>query len=462
MNPRILRVLDGAVLALALLAALVVARDDAGLRGPWLIIALVATVPLYLVGRGWRLPWWAHAVAASLPVSLVLVALAHGYGDGAARATRFGYGALLALALMAWARSPRRRLAAGLGVAVLVADQYITAWFPWWGGGDPTKLMWGSFYWHNPFAAYLVIGIAVAAFIAVAGRRMFAVLGFLVTFLAGAGVVASGSRASLVLLGGVLLVAVAAGAAARRWAGLARGLALPVGIAVTAVVMTGPIFFPVADATGDAVGGLTGRTQPAGKSVVERFLFWGDALRLGAGSPVTGIGLQAFGRALQCERDTALTSHPHNEYLLAWAEGGALAAIPMLAVLVGIVWLVFVSVVRAPEPAARRVRWLPGGAELREDPARWGALLGLVVAAGHAAFDFDWAYPALLALTGIVGGIAAAPLMASRPSASRGVAAVNLVLVAVLLGAGVAGCLVDPVPGESLRPLTPGVYVCPE
>lgn len=463
MYTRILRALDLAAPVLALLGAALVARNDAGLNGPWLLIGLAATLPLYLVGRGWRLPWWLHAVAAALPVSLVLVALAHGYGDGAARATRYAYGALLALAVIAWARSPRRRLAVGLGVAVLAADQYVTAWFPWWGGGDPSKLMWGSFYWHNQFAIYLVIGAAVAALLAVAGPRVFALLGFLVVFLAGAGVLASGSRASLTLFAAVLVVAIALGVVANRWSGLARGMVLPVGAVLTAVFMTSAVFFPSAESTGDVTAGIAGRDDStAGKSVSERLTFWGDALRLGAGSPLVGIGLQAYGRALQCLRDTSLTSHPHNEYLLAWAEGGTVAALPVLAVLVGVVWLVAVSLVPpSGSEVVRRIRWIPTGAEVRADPARWGALAGLVVAAGHAAFDFDWAYPALLAMAGLVGGVAAAAVVGRRSSPSRGWAVLNLVLLGLLLGAALAGSLADPVPGEALRPLEPGRFTCP-
>jgi O-antigen ligase len=461
MNTRLLRVAGAVALLLALLGAALVARNDAGLAGPWLLIALVAAVPLYVVGRGWRLPWWMHAVAAALPLSLVIVAAAHGYGDGAARATRYGYGALLALAVAGWATTTRRRLAVGVGVMALAADQYITAWFPWWGGQDPTKLMWGSFYWHNQFAIYLVIGIAVAAVLAVVGRRAFALLGFLVTFLAGAGVVASGSRASLTLLGGVLLVAIVIGFAARHWGGLVRGLVLPVGVVLAAVFMTSAVFFPGSDAGDSATAGLEDRGS-AENSVTERITFWGDALRLGAGAPFVGIGLQAYGRALQCIRDTSLTSHPHNEYLLAWAEGGIVAALPVLAVLVGVVWLVVATLRRPLDPdVRRRIRWLPSGAELRDDPVRWGALLALVVAAGHAAFDFDWAYPALLAITGIVGGIAAAPIFATRERMSTSATLLNLALVALLLAAAVTGYLIDPVPGEALRPLMPGMYACP-
>lgn len=460
MNIRLLRIAGAVSLVLALGGAALVARNDAGLSGPWLPVALAATLPLYLVGRGWRLPWWMHAVAAALPLSLVLVAVAHGYGDGAARATRFGYGALLALAVAGWATTVRRRLVVGVGVALLAADQYITAWYPWWGGQDPTKLMWGSFYWHNQFAIYLVIGIAVAAMLAVTWRRIVVLLGFLVTFLAGAGVVASGSRASLALLGGVLLVAAAIGWAVHRWHGLVRGLALPVGIAMAALLMTSTVFFPGSDAAGDVTAGLEDRSS-AGNSITERLRFWGDAVRLGAGAPLVGIGLQGFGRALQCERDTSLTSHPHNEYLLAWAEGGVLAALPVLAVLVGVVWLVIASLRRPVDAgAARRFRRLPSAEELRADPVRWGALLALVVAAGHAAFDFDWAYPALLAMTGIVGGLAAAPVLTRRTTSIGSIA--NLLLVGLLLAAALTGYLIDPVPGEALRPLMPpDRFVCP-
>jgi O-antigen ligase len=241
---------------------------------------------------------------------------------------------------------------------------------------------------------------------------------------------------------------------------------LPVGIVLTAMFMTSAAFFPASpDAAPGDGGSATDRLvngDSAESSVTERIKFWGDALRLGASSPVVGIGLQAYGRALQCIRDTSLTSHPHNEYLLAWAEGGIVAFLPVLALLVGAVWLVIAAFRRPVEPdAARRVRFIPSGAELRNDPARWGALLGLVVAMGHAAFDFDWAYPALLAIAGLVGGIAAAPHYANRAAGSSGRSILNLVLIAVLLGAAFAGYLADPVPGEALRALMPGRYVCP-
>src|SRR5690606_9694348 len=135
------------------------------------------------------------------------------------------------------------------------------------------------------------------------------------------------------LLALVLVVAIAIGAAAHRWRGLVRGLVLPVGVVLTAVLMTSAAFFSTdAGGAGDGGGSATDRLvngDSAESSVTERIKFWGDALRLGASAPLVGIGLQAYGRALQCVRDTSLTSHPHNEYLLAWAEGGIVAALPV-------------------------------------------------------------------------------------------------------------------------------------
>ncbi|QEO09231.1 O-antigen ligase family protein [Protaetiibacter larvae] len=451
----------------ALVGAILTARMDAGLAGPWVLIGLASVVPLYLVARGWRLPWWTHAVAAALPATIVIVGLSHGYGEGMARASRFAYAAFLVLSVAAWARTPARRLAAGAGLAILVADGYLTGWWIWWGQGDASFLMRGNFYWHNQFGIYMVIGIAMAAVLAVAGGRVFALLGFVVTFLAGAGAIWSGSRAAVSLLAAVIVVAAAIALAARGWRGLIRVALLPAGIALSALFFASSVFFPGGSDGGDGGGAQVDRLtngESAESSVSARLVFWLDALRLGASSPLIGVGLQAFGPRLQClgRSGGAYSSHPHNEYLLAWAETGALGALPLLAALLGAVVLVIRSFRRPADGVAipRRISWLPSGAELLADPARWGALLALVVALGHAAFDFDWAYPALLAVAGLAGGIAAAPVLAMRAT-TRTRLLVNLVLVGVLIAAAVAGFMLDPLPAESLRPIPLSEVVCP-
>ena len=382
----------------------------------------------------------------------MIAAFAHGYGDGAARAARYAYAALLVLALAGWARDNVRRFAAAVAVLILVADSYLTGWWIWWGSGDPTTLMYGNFYWHNQFAAYMLVGAAVAAVLVALARGPMVFVAYIVGALAGAGMLASGSRASVILGLGVLALSVLGGLASSGWVGAVRVAALGALTWATSWFMSSPVFFPGSGETGGApAGSPTGTLAERGSaenSWTDRLSFWFDAIRIGGSSPLVGTGLQSYGARVQCLGSDAYSSDPHNEFLRSWAETGAVGAIPMLAILVGVVWLVALAV-RAPvEPGVmRRWRWVPARAELRADPGRWAALVAVVVGVGHAAFDFDWSFPSLMALVGIVGGIAA-----SASARGRVVTIVNLVLLAVLVAAAVTGFAIDPHPSQPLLP----------
>jgi O-antigen ligase len=443
-----LQVAEVVSVLVAFVGAALVARFDAGLSGAWVLIGVASAIPLYVVARGWRLPWWLHLGAAWLPAAVVIASAIHGYGDGASRASRYAYGAVILLAIIAWARDPARRLVAASGVILLTADTYLTAWWPWWGSNDAIKSMFGNYYTQNVFAMALVIGAAVAIGIVVAGSRLFVFAGFIVTCLAGAGVLASGSRAGLILLGVALLAGLALGIIARGWRGAVRAAVLAIAIPATAWFMTSPIFF----SNSGSFFGITRRIEDAGASIAGRISFWNDAIRLGAEAPLTGHGLKSFGPLVQCLGSARYSSNAHNETLLAWAETGIIGVIPFLALIGGVV-LVVVRSLRPAPVTERRLRWVPSRAEVLDDPARWGALVALVLALVHLHFDFDWAYPAIIGLTGFVAGIAAAPVVPSR-SATRLRATLAVALGVVLVATAVAGFAIDPYPGDPLLPIS--------
>jgi len=443
---------SSAVLAFA--GAIVTARMDAGLAGAWVLVGLGSAIPLYVLARGWRLAWWLTAVAAALPLGVVLTALVHGYGEGAARAARYAWVAILFLAIVAWARTPSRRLAAAGGVLVLVADIYLTGWWIWWGGDDPSRRMYGNFYMPNQFGIVMAVGMLVAAAIVVLGRRLLVVAAVLVACLAGAGLIASASRASIALGAAAFVVIVLFGVVARRWWGLVRGVLLAAAILGAAMFMASSVFFPVAAAEGVGFGsGLADRSS-ASSSWGARVVYWIYGLRMGVEAPLAGVGLQGFGPHLECMITERYSSNPHNEFVLAWAETGLLGAVPFAAVLVGVGVLVIRSFRRDPDaPVARRVRWFPSAAELLADPVRWGALVATFIAVGHLAFDFDGCYPALLAVVGLVAGLAAAPVLRMRWTPLREVATwVGPALALVLVVMGVLGFVIDPIPGDPLMP----------
>lgn len=449
--------LDGAAFAVAFVGILVVSRMDAGLSGAWVLIGLVTALPMYVAARGWRLSWWLHTAAAALPVGVVVAALAHDSWTGAARAARYGWGALLVLGLVAWARTPARRLVAAGGLLILVADQYLTGWWIWWGQGDPSVFMRGNYYWHNQFGIAMAIGIAVAAVLVAAGSRVLVLVAAIVGCLAAAGVVGSASRASIALAVAAVAVAALIAVVSRGWRGLARIAVLAAAMAGTVWFMASSVFFPGVD--GSAAGEGLSRRGSAGNSWHERVIFWLEGIRMGAEAPLAGVGLQAYGPTMQCMGAEAYSSNPHSEFVLAWAETGLVGGLAMLAVLVGTIALVVRSLAPSAERTSRGLRWLPSGAELLADPARWGALVAVVIAVGHAAFDFDWSYPALVALAGIAGGIAAAPVIRMRDAAPAG-RILGLALVAVHLAAAAAGFFLDPLPGETLTPLPLDAVPC--
>lgn len=436
-------VIHAAALALWAVGAVLVSRSGAGLAGFSVLWGTLLAVPLYVVARGWRLPWWLHVGAAALPVSVLVVAVADYDGwFGASRAAHYGYGAVLLLSVTAWAGSPRRRIMIACIAALVVLDQYATAWFPWWGSGDPGHLMWGTFYWHNQFAVYCVAGAAFAIALVMLRKRTTALLGTVGVLFATAGTLASGSRMGLAFLGFVYLVAAIVGVIALGWRSVLRWGALLVSALLTSAILSSRLFFPNSTWPWQTVIGRSanGSFESSG---VSRLEFWRVGLLMGRDHALTGAGLLNFGPFSACYARTSFSSNPHNEWVLAWAEGGTVGLLPVLAVLVGALILV-----------VRSLRPLPRGSAFRHDPARWGGLVALVVLLAHAGMDFDWAYPALVGMAGIAAGVALAPFfITATTTARRGHAATAIVLMIVLMAATGAGRILDPVAHDPLTPL---------
>jgi hypothetical protein len=153
--------------------------------------------------------------------------------------------ALTYASVAAFCRTPARRTAAAVTVALLgllQLTQALTAWLP---GMDPSRLMIGTFFWHNQFGAYMLGTGLTAGVIAVIGDRTWRRITTAITPLCMAGVLLSGSRGSILVLAagwlavGGLAVAQRGGAlcGVRRWL-LVTALAA---VAVTA--LTSSLFF---------------------------------------------------------------------------------------------------------------------------------------------------------------------------------------------------------------------------
>ncbi|HTY72448.1 MAG TPA: O-antigen ligase family protein [Actinomycetes bacterium] len=400
---------------------------DAGVLAVGLVLLGVALA----VVRPWRvLPTWALALAAWVSAAALVVVPVAGVGRaGAVAAGTYVLSAGLAVLVAAWARSRVRMHALAAGVCLAGLVEFGLGFEAWWGGGGSAPgPMVGTFYWWNPYAAYLVAPALLGLALVLAGRRPWRAAGWLATPFAVSGVVFSSSRASLaVLLVGWVVVAALQIASADRPARRARraGL-LTLVCALAPWLLTSPLFFP----GGASPLGATVARQSAGQSVAldggYRLTFWHEAWSAFRQHPVSGTG---YGRLLAGyvpKPDVPASPFAHNGLLQAAAEGGLVLAVPTAAALL---CAVLVCLLRLRRPA----RWdgVPAAAAV--------AALGLLA---HGLVDFDWTFPAVAGSLGMLVGMAGArpastsPARGGRLAVTAGVALVALIVLAGALAWG--------------------------
>ncbi len=397
-------------------------------------IAVATAVPLWIAARAWRLPWWLHAGAASFPLSIAVIALAHADPTGTVRGAKLAYGAILFLAIAAWARTVRRRLVVGLLIAGLGLGAFALAWMTWMTVQPaPWNLMKGTLDWHNQFAIQMIFGVSAGIFIGVLGRGGWSIFAMVCAAVCGAGVVLSGSRYGFALACAVVAAALAAALVVtireRRRGPVARWAAVLAGALILPVLLRSPLFFPGFAFGVDPFGTMTQRGG-LDSSGATRLDWWRAAWEIGLDHSAVGSGLLTFAHQAVCH--AAMPQwHPHNEWAYTWAEGGAVGLLPMLLLLAGVLALV-----------VRSLRPLPGNVELRRDPARWGGLVALVAAVGHLVLEYDLYYTTLVGLISVTGGMAVAPVV--RLSGRRASEVMAWCGLAVALAVVVGAVTLDP------------------
>lgn len=445
--------------AVLVLGAGWVERHGAGLEGLWsLAPGLLATLPLIVLSRSWRLPLPWLVVAAALPLSIIATAaLAPGGWAGAERSAAYGYGSLTFVALAAFARTPARRLAAAVALALVVLDQFAQSWLAWWGSQDPTRMLTGAFNWHNQYGAFAAAGVVLCSALALTAqdRRVRALAIFVGSILA-TGLLGSASRASVLAAAAACAVALLLAmrpvgvARATRRAAVVAGASLAVGL-----FLRSPVFFPQwswpwtplvgrSVAAADSASGFSSY-QPLSGNASARLSYWQSGVDMASEHPLVGTGLSTFGDASRWSMPLGVrrSVDPHNELVRAGAEGGLVGGLPLALVLVLALAL-----------AALHLRaWWRQPASAIPDPAAPASLLAAAVLITHALVDFDWSYPTLAMAAGWCLAVAAAaiPVLApapsrpapSRPAPSRAGATVAagalvITLLASMAGSGVA------------------------
>lgn len=427
-------------LALVVLAVLVTpARGGRDVER--MAYGLASLVPALALTRPWRhvpmVELWAAATVAV--TSLLVPFLAPSGWSDALRPAAWAYAAVIMVVARGFARDAQRRAALGAAVVLVAMDAFSRAWLPWWGGRDPAIPMIGSFYWHNPFAAYVLVGAIIGvAVVVLSPWSRGSLIGWLAAPLCVAGVVLSTSRATMLLLAASALLLVLVGAARVGRRAVVRGVAVCVLSFALLVLVTSSLVFP--NAPGTPLGGAE-RRSAAGEGVSRnsafRVEFWEAAVRVWRDYPVTGAGYDTFASASAHYLDPGAVRSPaaHNGVLQELADGGLVHGLPIAAGFTAALLALAAIIVRALR------------ATVDASPAALGAAVATGAVFGHAFLDFDWMYPSCLAITGLVLGLGLSGRAAVRPpqtsadaprSTARGVAARGAVAL-IVLTAGLSG-----------------------
>lgn len=406
---------DTAAVLLLLAATVYLAGDDGGRPIPTTarLVMLGLLVLPALAGELRRLSVRLHLLLAALALGPLVAAVLAPIRAGMTRPLLAAAVAPLAFlaARRVWRRSWGPWLICGI-VGLALARAWYQAMLAWWGSADGGGAQqWLALSWHNQSGTLMGaggVGVLALALLLRGRAGAFAAVGA-VPLLAGAWL--SGSRGAVVaVVFGAALVVVAAlrRASAKAVAGaVLTVLLLTVGAVVGLTSMTESGGQPVAERDQDAAGNVSariGHAEAAGRMFLAR--------------PLTGYGPGSYrwSSVAHYPDDTNLTASAHMEYLEAWGEGGIVWGLPVLLAALGVGWL-GLAVLRGPPASVRR----DGGSEHpgtrgRTRQAGRVAALGAAAALGlHAAVDFDWDYPLLVALL----AIAAAVLHAEHRPADR-------------------------------------------
>jgi hypothetical protein len=285
-----------------------------------------------------------------------------------------------------------------VGVLVEVAE----SWLAWWGGSNAAAPITGTFYWYDPFAAFLIAGTVLGLSLWLRRTGPVATLG-LVTFALGSiGLVYSTSRAADACFALAAIIVCGVHLLSNRVQGLRRvAVALAVG-AFSVWAIAGPPFFahralPLAGTSARASG------QSLGQNGGYRMDFWREALGVFRRHVLTGGGFHSLAAESQGHVPATWPLSPlaHNGYLQALSDGGLLLGVPFVLAALAVAWWVLSALVRS-------VRARDFSTQAFVLPLCLGALLA------HSVVDFDWSYAADFTLVAILAGVLAGTRYSER------------------------------------------------
>lgn len=388
---------------------------------------LTVELALLAVAAGLTRPWRRTPVATAVGALVVVVAslvcvVAPG-GWGAVDVTAYAAAALAFVIAASYASTTLRALVVVCAIVAAGFYEFTQSFIAWWGGGAASARMVGTFYWHNPFAAYLLAPALLALGLAVWRVRPVRLVGWLAAPFLVAGVVYSTSRASMAVLavGWLAVGAVATKASLRH---LGRWLLVT---AVAAAVTFGLTQPPVFDRSTSPLAATQTRAAQQGlaQNGSARLSFWRQSGDVVEAYPFFGPGFREFGAAGRhlFRADEGRSSFVHNGYLQPFVDGGLTFGLVFMAALAGAFAAIFRR--RRGHPVLSAMPW--------SVPA-----IALAVVLVHSGVDFDWTHPSNLVLAALLAGALAGRCGSPRRLWAHRIARPGLVVVVVLgLEAGV-------------------------
>ncbi len=423
------------VLAAGAVWLLFLTPASGGFHDPSTAVMALALLPALLAVRPWRwvsgrlLLFVALAAAGAL---LVLLRTPTGWEQADSPAGQV-LGLIAVVVVAAFTRTPGRRRAVVAFLLAAVALQFGSAWKAWQGSGDPNHLMVGTFYWHNQLGIWMTaLGlVATAHAVGSSGRSRWVAGLFACVSVASVALTTSRTCLGLLVLGLLAMTPMVVRSQHRRRS-LGAVMAVPAGGVLLLLVLTSSLFFArpwsglsAVQTTANNPGALGNRgTSSLATNGGDRGRWTAAALTTWTEHPILGDGYGSFRFTVGSHVPVGsnISAFVHNGYAEALTSGGIAFGLPFLGV-----WLL-VAVAAARRYLQSWRRTCP------ERPVFVGAALAAGVLLVHSAVDFDWHYPSLLVLLGVVGGM----LLTSREprQVSRGraaVSAVGLVLVTMFV-----------------------------
>jgi O-antigen ligase len=384
------------------------------------------------------------ALAVSAGAVVVAVAAPTGWA-GATTAASYVCAAWMVVVVAAGVARDRRLANIVLAlVAIGVLVEIAESWLAWWGGETAAAPMIGTFYWHDPFAAFLIPGSLIGLSLWLRRTGPLAALGLAATVLGSIGLVYSTSRAADACYAAGVVVVLVAHLLVGRAAAMRR-VAIALFVSAAAVFgIAGPPFFPhrVLPFAGTAA---RASGQSLGQNGGYRIDFWREALGVFERHPVTGGGYHSLATAAvgHVPAGWPLSPLAHNGYLQALSDGGLLLAVPFLIGVVAVCWWILRSL---------------GQVVRRRDVSTLGLAVpvSLGVMLVHSVVDFDWSYAADFVLVAILGGLVLGLRRSDVPERTPPSRRLHrLVAAAALAGVALTGVVAVAARGGDLRQSLP-------